>query len=138
MRSLGPVILLGTTWRFARSPKAHQAQTLVLRAGVDVVTMDESDAADEGDYAAGGVTNVFDYVAVVTVDENVAADEGDYAADGAANAVDSVAAAQGTGADVDSNCRAAAAAVQPPRGPTAAAVQHPGRGNRCHPSDDRC
>ena len=72
----------------------------------------------------------YDYVAVVTVDESVAADGGDYAADGVANAVDYVAVVQGTGADVDSSCHAAAAAVQFPRGPTTAAVQHPRWENR--------
>ena len=74
---------------------ALQAQTLVLRVSGDV-TVDESVAADKGDYAGGGV----------------------------ANAADSVAVAQGTGADVGNlNCdAAAAAAVQLPRGPTAAAV----------------
>ena len=127
MRSMGPVIVLGTTWRSARSPTALQAQTLVLRAGVDGVPVDESVAADDGNYAAGGVANSADYVAVVKMDESVAADERDYAADSVANLVDYVAGVQRTGAggaDVDSNCHAA--------------VQHPGRGNRCHPSDDRC
>ena len=56
MLSLGPVILLGTTWRSDRSPTTLQAQTLVLRAGsVDAATVGESVAADEGGYAAGGV-----------------------------------------------------------------------------------
>ena len=127
MRSMGPVILLGTTWRSAHSPTTLQAQTLVLRAGVDGVTVGESVVADDGNYAADGVANSVDYVAVVKVDESVAADERDYAADSVANVVDYVAGAQRTGAggaDVDSNCHAA--------------VQHPYRGNRCHPSDDRC
>ena len=104
------MIHLGTMWRSFRSPTVLQAQTLVLRAGVDVVEMDESVAVDGGNHAADGVDN----------------------------AAVSAAAAQGTGADVgDSNCHAAAAAVQLPRGPTAAAVQPPRRGNRCHPSVDR-
>ena len=67
------MIFLGTTWRSARSCTALQVQTSVLRAGVDAVTVDESVAADEGYYAAGGMTS----------------------------AADSVAAAQGNGADVD-------------------------------------
>ena len=122
-----PVIPLGTTWRSARSPTALQAQTSVLRAGVDGVAVDVRIAADDGNYAAGGVANSADYVAVVKVDESVAADERDYAADSVANVVDYVAGVQRTGArvaDVDSKCHAA--------------VQHPRRGNRCHPSDDRC
>ena len=40
---------------FSRSSTALQAQTLVLHAGVDVVTVGESVAVDEGDSAAGGV-----------------------------------------------------------------------------------
>ena len=80
--------------------------------------MDESVAGDGGDYPAGGVANSADNVAVVTVDESVPADEGGYAAGGVENAAVSVA--------------------QLPRRPIAAAVQHPRRGNRCHPSDDRC
>ena len=98
-----------------------QAQTLVLRAGVDVATVGESVAADDKNYAAGGVANSADYVAVVKVDESVAC-------------------VQRTGADVDfnSHAAAAAAAVQFPRGPTAADVQHPRRGNCWHPSDVRC
>ena len=36
---------------------------LVLCAGVDVMTVDESVAADEGDYAAGDVANAVDPVA---------------------------------------------------------------------------
>ena len=84
MRSLGPVIFLGATWRSARSSTALQAQTLVLSAGVDVVTVDES----------------------------VADDERGYAADGVANTADCVTAAQGTGAYIgDSNRHAAAAAA---------------------------
>ena len=67
------MILLGTTWRSARSCTALQVQTSVLRAGVDAVTVDESVAADERYYAAGGMTS----------------------------AADSVPAAQGNGADVD-------------------------------------
>ena len=127
MRSMGLVILLGTTWRFARSPTALQAQTLVLRAGVDGVTVDESVAADDGNYAAGGVATSVDHGAVVKVDESVAADERDYATDSVENVVDYVAGVQRTGAgeaDADSTCHAA--------------VQHPRRGNRCYPSDDRC
>ena len=93
--------------------------------------MDENVAADDGDYAAGGLANVADYVAVVTVHESVAADEGNCAADGVANAADYVAVAQGTRADVvDSNCHGTAAAVQCPRGPTAAAVQSPRRSSK--------
>ena len=125
MRSMGPVIFLGTTRRSARSPTALQAQTLVLRAGVDVVAVDESVAVDEGNHAADGVDDSANYFAVVKVDESVAANERDYAGDRVDNAAISAAAAQGTGADVgDSNCHAA--------------VQHPRRGNCCHPSDDRC
>ena len=89
--------------------------------------MDESVAVDGGNHAADGVDNSADYVAVVKVDESVAADERDYAADSVANVVDYVAGVQrigAGGAGVDSNCHAA--------------VQHPRRGNRCHPSDDRC
>ena len=106
MRLLGAAILLGSSRRFARSPTVLQAQTLVFLAGVDVVTVNASVAADEGNYAAV-----------------------------------SAAAAQVTGADAgDSNCHAAAAAVQLPRGPTAAAVHFP-RGSAAaavQPSDDRC
>ena len=91
MRSMGPVILLGTTCRSARSPTALQAQTLVLRAGVDGVTVDESVAADDGNYAAGRVASSAGYAAVVKVDGSVAADERDYAADSVANVVDYVA-----------------------------------------------
>ena len=120
MRSMGPVIFLGTTWRSARSLTALQAQTLVLRAGVDVVAVDESVAVDGGNHAADGVDNYADYFAVVKVDER------DYAADSVANVVGYVGVQRtgAGGADVDSNCHAAA--------------QHPRRGNRCHPSDDRC
>ena len=110
MRLMGPVILLGTTWRSARSPTALQAQTLVLRAGVDGVTVDESAAADDEKYAAGCMANSADYVADVKVDESVAADERDYAADSVANVFDYVAGVQRTGAggaDFDSNCHAA-------------------------------
>ena len=92
------MINLGTLWRSSRSPTVLQAQTLIPRAGVDVVAVDESVAVDGGNYAADDVDN----------------------------AAVSAAAAQGTGADVgDSNCHAAAAAVQLPRGPTAAAGQPP-------------
>ena len=63
------MILLGTTWRSARSPTALQAQTLVLRAGLDGVTVDESVAADDGNYAAGGVANYADYVAVCSSEQ---------------------------------------------------------------------
>ena len=117
VRSLGPVVLLGATWRSAHSPTALQAQTLVLRAGVDVLTVDESVAADDRSYAAGGVENSTDYVAVVKVDESVAADERDYAADSVANVVDYVAGVKRTGAcDADSKWNAAAATtVQFPR-----------------------
>ena len=77
--------------------------------------MDESVAADKGDYAADGAANAADYISVITVDEIVAADEGYHAGDGVANAADYVAVRK-TGADVvDFNCHAAAAAVQPPR-----------------------
>ena len=120
------MINLGTMRRSTRSPTVLQAQTLVLRAGVDVVAVDESVAVDGGNHAADGVDNFADYVAVVKVDESVAADERDYAADSVANIVDYVAGVQRTGAGgagVDSNCHAA--------------VQHPLRGNRCHPSNDR-
>ena len=116
MRSMGLVILLGTTWRSARSPTALQAQTLVLRAGADVVAVDESIAVDGGNHAADGVGNSADYFAVVKVDESVAADERDYAADSVANVVGYVAGVQRTGdegADVNSNCHAA---VQHPVG----------------------
>ena len=116
MRSLGPAILPGSTRHFSRSPTVFQAQTLALRAGVDAATVDESVAADDRNYAAGGVANSADYAAVVKMDESVAC-------------------VQRTGANVDSNCHAAA--VQFPRGFTAAAVQHPRRGYFCHPSDDR-
>ena len=109
MRSLGLAILPGSTRHFARSPTVLQPQTLVLRAGVDVATVDESVAVDDRNYAAGGVANSADYVAVVKMDESLAC-------------------VQRTGADVDSNCHAAAAA----------AVQHPRRGSCCHPSDDCC
>ena len=120
MRSLEPAILPGSTRHFARSPTVLKAQTSILRAGVDVATVDESVAADDGNYAAGSVENSAGYVAVVKMDESVAC-------------------VQRTGADVDSNSyAAAAAAVQFPRGPTDAAVQHPRRGSCCHPSDDRC
>ena len=127
MRSMGPVTFLGTTWRSARCPTALQAQTLVLRAGVDVAAVDEGVAVDGGNHAADGVDNSADYFAVVKVDESVAANEREYAADSVANAVVYIAGVQRAGAggaDVDSNCHAA--------------VQHPRRGNRCHPSDDRC
>ena len=40
---------------FSRRPTTLQAQTLVLHAGVDVVTVGESVTVDEGDSAAGGV-----------------------------------------------------------------------------------
>ena len=69
MRSMEPVILLGTTWRSVRSLTVLHAQNLVLRAGVDGVTVDESVAAHDGNYAAGDVANSADYVAVVKVDE---------------------------------------------------------------------
>ena len=65
MRLLGPAILPGSTWHFARSPTVLQAQTLVLRAGVDVATVDESVAANDRNYAAGGVANSADYVDVI-------------------------------------------------------------------------
>ena len=112
------MILPGSTQRFTRSLTVLQAHTLVLRAGVDAATVDESVAVDDRDYAAGVVANSADYVAVVKVDESVVC-------------------VQRTGADVDSNCHATAAAAgdQFPRGPTAAAVQLP---SCCHPSDDRC
>ena len=99
---------------------------MVLRAGVDVVAVYESVAVDGGNHAADGVDNSADYFVVVKVDESIAADERDYAADSVANDVDYVAGVQRTGAkgDVDSNCHAV--------------VQHPHRGNRCHPSDERC
>ena len=109
----------------SRSPTALQVQTLVLHAGVDVITVGESVAVDERDSAAGGVTNAAYFVA----------------------------SAQESGADVgDSNRLAAAAAAtgHPPRGPTAdvlaadrhpreptaAAVQLPRRGSHRHPSVD--
>ena len=98
MRSLEPSILPGSTQHFARSPTVLQAQTLVLRAGVDVTTVDVSVATNDRNYAASGVANSADYVAVVKVDESVAC-------------------VQQTGPDVDSNCNAAAAAVQFPAGP---------------------
>ena len=91
---MGPVIFLRTTWRSARSPTALQAQTLVLRAGVDGVTVHESVAADDGNYAVDGVVNYADYVAVEKVDESPAVDERDYAADSVANVVDYVAGVQ--------------------------------------------
>ena len=72
MRSLGPAILSGSMRHFALSPTVLQAQTLVLSAGVDVATVDESVTADDRNYAAGGVANSADYVAVVKVDESVA------------------------------------------------------------------
>ena len=97
VRSLGPVINSGMMWRSARSPTVLQAQTLVLRAGVDVVAVDESVAVDEGNHAADGMDNSADYFAVVKVDESVAADERDYAADSVANIVDYVAGVQRTG-----------------------------------------
>ena len=84
--------------RSARSPTVLQAQTLVLRAGVDVVAVDESVPVDGGNYADDGVDNSADYVAVVKVDEIVAADERYYAADSVANVVDYVAGVQRTGA----------------------------------------
>ena len=127
MRSIGPVIFLGTTWCSARRPTALHAQTLVIRAGVDVVAVDESVAVDGRNHAADGVDNAADYFAVVKVDESVAADERDYAADSVTNVVGYVAGVQRTGAggaDVDSSCHAA--------------VQYPRRKNRCHLSDDRC
>ena len=49
---------------FSRSPSALlQAQTLALHAGVDIVTVGERLAVDEGDSAAGGVTNAAGFVA---------------------------------------------------------------------------
>ena len=91
---MGPVILLGSTWRSARSPTALRAQNLVLRAGVDGVMVHESVAADDGNYAVDGVVNYADYVSVVKVDESVAADERNYAVDSVANGVGYVAGVQ--------------------------------------------
>ena len=88
---MGPVICLGTPWRFAQSPTILQVETLVLRVGVDVVTVDESVIADEEDCAACSVANTAGYVAFVTGDENVAADERGYTAGEVGNAADYVA-----------------------------------------------
>ena len=92
---MGPVIRVGTPWRFARSSTTLQAQTLVLRVVADVLTVDENVAADEGDYAFCGVANTSDYVAVVTVDESFDGDQGDYTADGVASATDYMAVVTG-------------------------------------------
>ena len=94
VRSMGPVIFLSSTCRSARSPTALQAQTLVLRAGVDVIAVDESVAVDRGNHAADGVDNSATYFAVVKVDESVATSEQDYAADSVANVVGNVAGVQ--------------------------------------------